>query len=71
MTTKNKIETLVKKLLAELEKQGYDIYTENGGHVDIWHHNSINDRVYMENCLNNWRIDCGTYENKLTERQVD
>jgi hypothetical protein len=68
VVTKNKIQTLAKKLLAELKKQGYDIYTENGGHIDIWHHKSLNDRVYVENCINDWRIDCGTYENKLNKR---
>jgi hypothetical protein len=62
-----KIEFLTKQLLNELENQGYDIYTEGCGHIDIWNYYSDNDLV-VGNIINEWAIPCGTYEGKFMKK---
>lgn len=66
-TGHEKIEFLTKQLLKELENNGYDIYTENMGHLDINNYYSDNT-LTVSNVLNDFTVECGTYESKLMKK---
>lgn len=56
-----KIEILTRKLLKELESQGYSLKSTNEMYgVDI-NIEISRKRLYLQNILSRWEIECGKY----------
>lgn len=66
-----KIEILTRKLLKELESQGYSLKSTNEMYgVDI-NIEISRKRLYLANILSRWEIECGAYNPKFENDAED
>lgn len=61
-----KIELLAKRLLKEIENQGYSIESSNElCNVSLYVFKALKNNLTINNHINHWEIDCGTYQPRV------